>query len=150
MRTEAELDGPDQLQLSTPVEFCIGGVPVSLQGSPASLRAWQDTVRQASLEGREGWEWLLEGPVQVTIYYFSSGAMAADLDNIVKPILDAMNGTVYVDDHQVERLVVQKFEPGRILVTTNPSITLAGALGQEPPILYVRIDDERSRLEGVT
>ncbi len=40
--------------------------------------------------------------------------MQGDVDNIVKPILDALSKHIYNDDGQVERIWVQKFEPGRI------------------------------------
>jgi len=50
--------------------------------------------------------------------------MTGDVDNIVKPILDAMTKFIYVDDQQVERVVVQKFEPDNIFTFSNPSETL--------------------------
>lgn len=56
-----------------------------------------------------------------------------------------MNKLVYLDDAQVERVLVQKFEPGRpVIVADNPSETLASALDCDPPVLYVRIDDDSS------
>lgn len=33
-----------------------------------------------------------QGPVAATIFYFPSAAMQGDIDNIVKPILDALVG----------------------------------------------------------
>jgi Holliday junction resolvase RusA-like endonuclease len=47
--------------------------------------------------------------VVVSIEYFTTGAVGKDIDNILKPILDAMNGVVYVDDKQIEELRVLKF-----------------------------------------
>jgi hypothetical protein len=70
--------------------------------------------------------------------------MEGDLDNILKPILDALCNLVYIDDHQVERLLVQKFEPGRLLSLFSPSPTLAEALEREGPMVYIRIDDDVS------
>ena len=37
--------------------------------------------------------------------------MAGDIDNIVKPIMDALVSLAYMDDKDVERVIVQKFEP---------------------------------------
>ena len=49
--------------------------------------------------------------------------MHADIDNCIKLILDAMTTLRYIiDDKQVERLVVQKFEPGRPLEITRRSL----------------------------
>ena len=71
--------------------------------------------------------------------------MQGDVDNIVKPILDAMKPFIYIDDRQVERVWVQKFEPDRpALVANDATITLASALDNDTPILYIRIDDDGS------
>lgn len=61
-------------------------------------------------------------------------------DNIVKPILDAMCPEIYLDDRQVERVIVQKFEPARGVTFWAVSRTLADALDRERPVLYVRLD----------
>ena len=45
--------------------------------------------------------------------------MTGDLDNRVKPILDALSGPVYIDDRQVDRLVVQRFRAIRRLPHTQ-------------------------------
>ena len=79
----------------------------------------------------------LEGPVKVTIIaYFTfpksrskrdraemrNGLVPclnrADVDNLAKSILDAMNGIVYLDDRQVTRLLVEKYyaDEGKCLV----------------------------------
>jgi Holliday junction resolvase RusA-like endonuclease len=46
--------------------------------------------------------------VCVFIEYHTTGAVGKDIDNILKPVLDAMNGIVYVDDKQIEELSVKK------------------------------------------
>jgi crossover junction endodeoxyribonuclease RusA len=73
--------------------------------------------------------------------------MQGDLDNIVKPILDAMRKHIYADDKQVERILVQKFEPGKIFRFRAPSQTLATAIQGQKPILYVRVSD--NPMEGL-
>jgi crossover junction endodeoxyribonuclease RusA len=59
----------------------------------------------------------------------------------VKTILDALSHHTYLDDHQVERLVVQKFEPGLVFTFKNPIETFASALGAERLVLYIRLSD---------
>ena len=46
-------------------------------------------------------------PTAVTITYFTKRGPgeARDVDNLAKPILDAMKGTIYCDDEQVSDLL---------------------------------------------
>ena len=71
--------------------------------------------------------------------------MEGDIDNIVKPILDALQGPIFVNDHQVERVVVQKFEPHRMATFSNPPPGLADALSLDAPVVYIRIDTQFDR-----
>jgi hypothetical protein len=48
-------------------------------------------------------------------------------------------GGLYLDDKQVERLLVQKLEPGRVFLVSNPTETFASALAGPRPVLYVRL-----------
>ena len=68
--------------------------------------------------------------------------MTGDIDNIVKPILDAMTRHIYLDDKQVQRVLVQKFEPGRVFEFTSPTAILDFALGTSKPALYIRLSDD--------
>jgi hypothetical protein len=68
--------------------------------------------------------------------------MQGDIDNIVKPILDAMERHIYLDDRQVERVVVQKFEPGSVYQFALPSVVLDMALSHDKPVLYIRLSDD--------
>jgi crossover junction endodeoxyribonuclease RusA len=68
--------------------------------------------------------------------------MEGDIDNIVKPVLDALGGHIYLDDWQVERVVVQKFEPGKLFPFAAPSPTLDDAVNGWKPVLYVRLSND--------
>jgi hypothetical protein len=70
--------------------------------------------------------------------------MEGDVDNIVKLIVDGMNGIVYPNDRLIERVVVQKVEPGVVVVFHSVTPTLARALETDPPAIYIRIDDDLS------
>lgn len=84
-----------------------------------------------------------EEPVAVTIYFFPQAEMQVDIDNCAKPILDAMGRFVYIDDKQVERIVIQKFEPERPMeVKDEPTPFLATALDAEVPVVYVKVDTD--------
>jgi dsRNA-specific ribonuclease len=80
-----------------------------------------------------------EEALAVTIYYFPTAPMEGDVDNIVKPILDAMIGTVYLDDRSIERVVSQKFEPEVEWSFDEPTEQLSAALD-----VYIRIDNDLS------
>lgn len=121
-----------------PFEFNVFGTPLSL-GARYKSR-WQDTVRAAAAAALPRAPiWLLTDPIAVTIYIFPDGRLVGDVDNRVKPILDAMSQTLYTDDELVERVVVQKFEPGAIYPFANPSAALVEALEAEKPVVYVKI-----------
>lgn len=68
--------------------------------------------------------------------------MQGDIDNIVKPILDALSRFVYIDDRQIQRVWVQKFEPGNVFEFESPSSVLLEAINGPKPVLYVRVSDE--------
>jgi crossover junction endodeoxyribonuclease RusA len=70
--------------------------------------------------------------------------MDGDVDNIVKLIVDGMVTIVYPNDQLLERITVQKFEPGILSVFRSLTPTLERATETEPPVLYIRIDDDLS------
>lgn len=84
-----------------PFEFTILGPPVSSQTrNRARLQQWKQDVRAAAqLRVIAGAQPVLE-PVQITITYYYEGD-SPDVDNIIKPIQDALNGVVFVDDAQL-------------------------------------------------
>jgi crossover junction endodeoxyribonuclease RusA len=103
------------VEIQFPVEFVVQGTPVSLQAKRReSIREWQATVKRASRSVLPEGHFTAQGPIAVTLYYFPDALMQGDIDNIVKPILDALKRLIYVSDHQVERVLVQKFEPEHV------------------------------------
>lgn len=132
------------VEIEFPFEFIVEGPARSQQAAAASKEAWKAQIYEAALPHLpEGW-WATGEIVNVAIYYFPDAEMDGDIDNIVKPILDAMSGPIYIDDRQVERLVVQKCEPLRledgIPAFTEPSVVLASAIQTAGPRVYLRVD----------
>lgn len=125
------------------VEFTVAGVPVSLQTrNKAAKAAWEALVHQASFQAHPAGNPPFHGPLRAAIYYFPDIPMPGDIDNIVKPILDALCNRVYVDDHQVATVMARKLDPGQVFTTNNPSATLLAALGAPKPLVYIRISDD--------
>ena len=123
-----------------PVEVVVAGVPLSLPARARSKEAWKERIRAAAKKELPDGHFAAEEPIGVIIYYFSDAPANFDIDNIVKPIFDSLSGFIYLDDKQVERLVAQKFEPGRLFTFSSPSPKLADALDQTGPRVYLQID----------
>lgn len=48
----------------------------------------------------------------------------------------------FLDDQQVERVVVQKFEPDNIFAFGDPSPALVEAIGTEGASIYVKVTED--------
>ncbi|WP_128566478.1 RusA family crossover junction endodeoxyribonuclease [Methylobacterium crusticola] len=83
-------------------------------------------------------------PLAAKIIYFTPAPMEGDVDNIVRLILDGMLEVVYLNDRVIERVIVQKIEPGIIAEFSSITEKLEEAIGVEPPVVYIRIDDDLS------
>ena len=133
------------VEIQFPLEFVVQGTPVSLQTARAkSKEAWKQRVKEASYKSLPEGHFSTESPISVTLFYFPATEMQGDVDNIVKPILDALAKHIYSDDRQVERVWVQKFEPGRVFQFARPSEVLSEALSGEKPLLFVRLGDDHA------
>jgi hypothetical protein len=131
------------MEVVFPIEFLVSGTPVSLSSQNAAAREqWKDRVRRAGSHCLPSPHFASKDRLAVTIYYFPAEPMQGDVDNIVKLILDAMKRYIFIDDHQVERVVVQKFEPGNVFNFSNPSEVLIEALNSEKPLLYMRVSND--------
>ena len=79
----------------------------------------------------------------VTITYFFKDTWL-DVDNIPKPILDALKGLVLVEDSQVTDLLCRNRDRNRDLQFQNPSSLLAETLGQSEQFLHITVVDALS------
>jgi crossover junction endodeoxyribonuclease RusA len=122
-----------------PFEFVIPRRPVSLQTRRrARLQEWKDYVRgHAAAAWSGGAPWADEG-VSLTLVYLYDEA-PVDIDNIIKPIQDALVGLVLEDDILVtdvrghRQIRTGIFDLGRL---PNPLIT---ALVEGGESVYVRV-----------
>jgi crossover junction endodeoxyribonuclease RusA len=131
------------VEIEFPIEFVVEGVPVSFQARRAESRnEWKARVKAASSTVLPDGYRASEGRIAVTLFYFPDEAMQGDVDNIVKLVLDAMCRHIYTDDSQVERVLVQKFEPGNVFGFSSPSAVLEGTLSRLEPVLYIRLSDD--------
>lgn len=120
------------------IEFLLLRRPVSHQSKSATNRqAWKVFVEA---EARKVWgaQTAIATPCQLTLVYFCD-ERPADIDNIIKPIQDALVGLVYTDDSHVtdvdshRRPLTGTFD----LIRLPSLVLLALSTGQE--FVYVRV-----------
>jgi Holliday junction resolvase RusA-like endonuclease len=96
----------------------IPGVPKSLQ-SKGSKEDYVQKIREAakSVVPRP-----TKSPrVDIEIFFISKRTMRADVDNVIKPILDALIGVVYMDDKQVRSVRA-------VAIPTDDAVHLTGRM----------------------
>jgi crossover junction endodeoxyribonuclease RusA len=131
------------VEIQFPLEFVVDGTPVSLQAKRrASIDQWKSRIIEASRAVLPEGHFATEAPLAITLFYFPADSMEGDLDNIVKFILDALDKHIYLNDRQIHRILVQKFEPENVFDFASPSSTLKDALNKPKPMLYVRLSDD--------
>jgi len=133
-------------RLPFPIEFVIRDTARSHQGKSAKGKeSWKRKVgdlASAHVKTLRDFYSLDDRPLAATIFYFPPTKMKGDVDNIVKLIVDGMNEIIFPCDRLLERIVVQKFEPGVEAVFSSLTPTLDQAAGTDPPVIYIRIDDD--------
>ena len=136
---------PDATSIPFPLEIVVEGTPVSAQGSTSARDAWkrivsEETIRR--LQKLTDWYWLEERPLSAIIFYFAAAPMEGDIDNIMKPILDALKAIVYHDDNVVERVLVQRFEPHIPWSFGTLQGQLMLAPEKTPPVVDIRVESD--------
>lgn len=122
-----------------PFEFIIDGPPVSQQARRRDrLRLWKAIVRHEAEKEWPAGEPPFDGVAVLKVTYFYD-AVSVDVDNIVKPIQDALVGLVYIDDSQVSDMICRK----RNLYGNYKKISpiLAGGFNRGNDFLHVRIEN---------
>jgi crossover junction endodeoxyribonuclease RusA len=122
------------------LEFTVEGPPVSHQSNDKlSLRRWKHKVR-----GEAGKIWSpppLTELLKFTLINFHEGVTAPmDDDNMVKPIRDALNNFVYVDDKQITHSELIQVPIGAPMVIRGAPAVILDAFKNDVEFLYVRIE----------
>ncbi|MBE9030617.1 RusA family crossover junction endodeoxyribonuclease [filamentous cyanobacterium LEGE 11480] len=123
------------------LEFIIPRRPLSHQTrNRANLQAWK-----AYVEGIANFHWtdplILDGTdLRLTLVYLCDDS-PADIDNIIKPIQDAMVGVVYEDDIQISDVDShRRYLTDTIVITGLPQI-LADAVAAGDEAVYVKVEN---------
>lgn len=82
--------------------------PVSSQSSGKSKRSFQQALQhEASAVWQEA---PLRGTLYVRVVWFRNAKSQGDIDNVVKPILDAFKNRVFDDDEQIVLCLAQRVD----------------------------------------
>lgn len=120
------------------LEFVVNGTPVSVQGSGDARRFWQQRVAEAASQAAG--EWVPSGTdsVVLSVAYFFVYQAVADLDNIVKPLQDALKRIAFEDDIQVVDLIASMRPKGHGAPPTMNAMLFAAFNGGSD-FVYVRV-----------
>lgn len=121
-----------------PWDFVALGVPKSVQASGTSKVRWKAEVALAA-KAAWGADPPLDVEVLLQLTYFHESA-PLDVDNMIKPIQDALNGIVYVDDKQVARVVSGRADLDGPYRVRGLSEALASGFVSDGPFVHVKVE----------
>ena len=124
-------------------EFVVEGPPVSQQSRRRErVRQWIDEVRAAAAQSWSLGEVPFSDSVQVSItWFYETISISMDVDNIPKPIIDGLQGLVFINDNQVTDMICRKRNQNEELQIRNPSPVLAEGLSRKKDVLYIVVED---------
>jgi crossover junction endodeoxyribonuclease RusA len=127
-----------------PFEFVVTGKPISHQTKDRKrLQAWKTTVRNTA---EACWRTQPTGDsvrVVITHYYDvepGNETGVPDSDNIVKPVRDALNGVIYVDDYQITDFVSRRRSLNGSFRIKGMSLVLAKGFCSGEEFLHIQIE----------
>jgi crossover junction endodeoxyribonuclease RusA len=122
------------------VEFVIIGVPISNQSPGPNLQNWRAAV-VAAAQARWNSPLLAINLKAVIINFYLGNRPSLDVDNMSKPILDAMEGVVYDNDRQIIQAEITHVPIGSAFVFVGASRIIVASVQAGSQFVYVRIDD---------
>jgi hypothetical protein len=123
------------------IEFVILDRPLSLQtNSRRKFQAWKDIVRSEVAKAWVGRQIFSAGEFHLTIVHFYAES-PPDVDNIIKPIQDALEGLVLFNDDLVSDVESHRRHlRGQFDFDRLPPLIMS-ALTSSMECVYVRLDD---------
>lgn len=133
----------------TTFEFVIQGPPGApvnaKEHNPKRYKRWINAIR---ITASDRWpadrEPIISGTISVSTTNFylvtRDRPHPPDVDNLLKPILDGMNGVVYQDDGQVYRVISDRFDLAQLVLSPSPA--LAEGLARYQELLHIRVSWE--------
>lgn len=123
------------------VEFRVMGVPVSAQAKSAAMKTrWRDEIQRAAKKAI-GAAPLLRGDLCVHIRIFLDQELRPDIDNLEKPILDALQDIVFQNDNSVIDLDAKIRLLSEPFVIAGVSSVLTAGFEPYLPFVYIKVTD---------
>ena len=127
------------LVVMNPFEFLIRSRPVSQQTRRRDrLREWKEFVKSEAQRYRTSSDLNVGSPVCITLVYLYNEA-ALDVDNILKPIQDALIGLVFSDDFLVTDAICRRRQLGGVFDLSRASSVLIEGFEYGNEFVYVHI-----------
>lgn len=128
--------------MELPWECVVPGVPASLQGSSRKRSDWRARVAEAAFQRWPSGRPPATEQLAATMIFFHTG-QAVDVDNMLKPTLDGLEGIAYDDDRRVVQVNARRadLEEGLRLRSASSLLVaaLSTALADGQPFVYVRL-----------
>jgi Holliday junction resolvase RusA-like endonuclease len=120
-------------------EFVVEGPAISSRAARKNAKKYQAWIRTVRDEAKRQWPdgaspTPLDVAVTITNYY---EAVPPDVDNVIKPVLDALKMLVYRDDQQVFKVTSGKVDLNLTRRVQNAGPLLAEALERSREFLHV-------------
>jgi Holliday junction resolvase RusA-like endonuclease len=135
------MEGPARKIEAMIFEFLIPRRPVSLQTrNRRNLQAWKAYVRSQAVGPWASRSAITGSDLQLTLVYLYDSD-PVDIDNIIKPIQDALVGLVYDDDLLVSDVDSHRRSLGGTFELTRLPSVLFDAIVRQEECVYVRVRD---------
>ena len=125
-----------------PFEFIVAGPPLSYQTrNRGRLLAWIATVRSEVVQHWPPGQPPATGRLRITVvYYHDAVTVRLDNDNMLKPIQDALQSVVYVNDTQITDTAVRKTNIDHPMTVRRMPRVLAEGFCRGDEFLYIKVE----------
>ena len=116
----------------------VPGVPRSRASKKKTNPHYVDSIRQAA---KARFRAPLSGSIEVEVVFVAKSNDRPDADNVLKPILDALQGIAYQDDKQVvspRSTVLEQDDSLRVDQYGRPHLTFCRVLDEEVFLIEIR------------
>jgi crossover junction endodeoxyribonuclease RusA len=120
-----------------PFDFVVRGTPRTPKSK--SKATWQDVVRSAATSAWPRGRDFLQGELSAQIVHFFTDSTDLDIDNIIKPILDSLEGLVFENDRTIFEVTARRTRQASELTIKEAPLCLIEALVVEPEFVFVRV-----------
>jgi len=125
--------------MTLPFEFVVEGIPASVNMPGKTYQTWIQTVSRVAQQTWGNQAPLSDVAIRLEIIYFYFKYTQLDIDNIIKPIQDALNQLIYEDDWQVMDVLAQKRDIRGTYALRPTYLPLTAQIEKHQSFVYVKI-----------